>query len=1425
LPIGFPCSALFVNAEAQFGGDYLNCLWTNANTLTITLGGTALLQPAVVSTDTVVDPRLDPDCLSQLNFPAWQSRIALLPPRKSSAEYLPGSMAAYHVLDGRLSAEDLDSYFEATGSLAAVVASGSVDISRPLEPTLPMPILSGVQVVGQCAGIKLNTYATASSGGRDFASIRWTIDTETEGGERLGEAALQNITKALQVQDGQPAIEILAAVLPIQEYLVTVHMVNFMCFYGTDELQVGKRLAEPPMVLLASPATRTVVKSDAIRLEVDATLPSCGGGGGSAKTRLGFQWNQYEDVCNASSTGAACGPSANPKILLLPAYALNIGKHTFSIDTFVEGAVDLVTTTQFYVQVIPSEVIANIAGGARNVLLGQPFHLDASQSRNPNYLPGATNTLSYIWSCYVVRAVGTTAETIKPGQTTCADLDPVYATADDRAEQLVVPSIFSGFSDVQLRFSILVASIDNRNNNATADVLVSLEEGVINGTIVLEHLYTGSGKFVDPNRINPSDKLVLMTQIKLNTANASEYNTLGYQWSSRDSVLDLYRLQEKGLISPRITGQGVGLCDSDPSLYCNYLVFKAGIFQSGSTYNIQLDLTQGYSSARTDIRINVNSAPTGGQFLVDPVSGQALVTQFDFLAISWTDDPSDLPLSFAFAQQTCETCVVELLRPFNSQADATSGLPPGGDVNETLTAIAYVRDKPGAEEYVKTAVQSLAPAADEIGSVVNASLSIINALLEETNPVKALVAMSQSSSLLKPSNASATNATDTEKEVRGTLLMQAVQASGTVFVDQDGVFLQMTSVDSITNGGRVGNDTASLAMTHINNLMTGATDSGDPSILTGGAAQSAVGSLSNLVSVGVGNSSLSTMRDSLDKTAALQNKLLVSGEDPVETTTDNLVVAASRIDLSSASPIGLSGSGDAAGFGLPSQASNSSVGVAYVQFKQNPYAFAGNETNDGLASEVTSLDLTSSDGPVTQFPEGLSVALPVTDPAFADAENGAQEVIGIQQVNVTCLKNSTIPFNIANISWFDCPDEHGNQLYNLTCSGNETYFDDLTCNTVLVTVASCAFWDVEKEVWSDKGCSLNEQVNGSLSCTCTHLTDYVAQFSTIGANFLATLSFIAEISLEDLLAALPALAFFGTLCGIFIYAMIRSHKTYKDAEKERILEELNDPATAVLFQLALQEENVARFLIGQSTKSNGKNKLKSALVSYEEMFMAYCLSDGTASAAKAEQIRTLFNAIDVNGDEELSATELFKFFRFANPEISKEDITKMTGLVKFSNNATGVGVITCDEFVKFFSIITQNLDQKRFDMNISFWLTVKQTESKILKSVGLSDTSPDVLAKEAVGWAQETRLTLKDDAAPLPPPMFEPWREQETEQDTKELDEMLVAKALVEHNTQQLKDFTNVRGNFWKGMCINHPIVNLFSDFTDLHRHQVRTYE
>ena len=458
------------------------------------------------------------------------------------------------------------------------------------------------------------------------------------------------------------------------------------------------------------------------------------------------------------------------------------------------------------------------------------------------------------------------------------------------------------------------------------------------------------------------------------------------------------------------------------------------------------------------------------------------------------------------------------------------------------------------------------------------------------------------------------------------------------------------------------------------------------------------------------------------------------------------------------------------------------------------------------------------------------MSLPVTDPAYSETKDGEETVLDVQTINITCYDNvtclgsecddTTIPANLANISWFDCPDENGNQLFNLSCSGDSTYTDTLTCTRILEVVATCSFWDTELETWSSDGCELLEQVNGTLQCRCTHLTDYVAQFSSIGTNFLATVSYFDDVTLADVLAALPALILFGVIMGIFTVGMVRSYSSHRAKKKQKILDDLADPATAVLFQLALQEHHIARYLVRRAARTD--DDALSALVTPEEALMGFSIFLGDASEKRTAHVRELFLLIDDSGDGFLSLSEMYKFVRFMNPRCTEQEVNRIVRLVKFTPNNAGELVITEDEFVSFFTKITQLLDDERFEKNVEFWNSVKDMEAEIKTSLGQAGRdSTNIFSKEAIRWAQaQPEISLPEREAGVPPPMFEPWREQETEADTKEIDELLIAKQLVEHNNNQLNGFRDIWANFVKGMAINHPIINLFSDFTDLHRHQ-----
>jgi hypothetical protein len=170
---------------------------------------------------------------------------------------------------------------------------------------------------------------------------------------------------------------------------------------------------------------------------------------------------------------------------------------------------------------------------------------------------------------------------------------------------------------------------------------------------------------------------------------------------------------------------------------------------------------------------------------------------------------------------------------------------------------------------------------------------------------------------------------------------------------------------------------------YINAISTGALSSGEIGVLSSDAAQATVDTISNLFLAGVQNasSSIGTIHGILNKTTPMQADSLVLGENPVGTASDNLIVQARRVSISSkasaaiisldSTGIVLNGSVNrnvAATFDVSASDANvRSVTSSVAVFKQDPHEFAG-EKDAGIASAVTSLELQSDGEPGTKFP-------------------------------------------------------------------------------------------------------------------------------------------------------------------------------------------------------------------------------------------------------------------------------------------------------------------------------------------------------------------------------------------------------------------------------------------------------------------------
>ncbi|KAJ1636383.1 hypothetical protein T492DRAFT_959500 [Pavlovales sp. CCMP2436] len=78
------------------------------------------------------------------------------------------------------------------------------------------------------------------------------------------------------------------------------------------------------------------------------------------------------------------------------------------------------------------------------------------------------------------------------------------------------------------------------------------------------------------------------------------------------------------------------------------LAFRSGALTAGALYRFALTVTGGPQLAFGAVMVQMNRAPWGGGLSASPATGFALVTAFELRAQGWTDEESDLPLSYGF---------------------------------------------------------------------------------------------------------------------------------------------------------------------------------------------------------------------------------------------------------------------------------------------------------------------------------------------------------------------------------------------------------------------------------------------------------------------------------------------------------------------------------------------------------------------------------------------------------------------------------------------------------------------------------------------------------------------------------------------------------------------------------------------------------
>lgn len=111
--------------------------------------------------------------------------------------------------------------------------------------------------------------------------------------------------------------------------------------------------------------------------------------------------------------------------------------------------------------------------------------------------------------------------------------------------------------------------------------------------------------------------------------------------------------------------------------------------------------------------------------------------------------------------------------------------------------------------------------------------------------------------------------------------------------------------------------------------------------------------------------------------------------------------------------------------------------------------------------------------------------------------------------------------------------------------------------------------------------------------------DYAAQFRAIGSNFVQTVLYIDDISLQDVLAALPAVIYMGVLLSLLTVTIVRAYWTHWRQARKVILQESLNMRTSILFQKLVQPKSIMKYFMRETVLEQGETELM--LIEFDEL--------------------------------------------------------------------------------------------------------------------------------------------------------------------------------------------------------------------------------
>jgi hypothetical protein len=629
------------------------------------------------------------------------------------------------------------------------------------------------------------------------------------------------------------------------------------------------------------------------------------------------------------------------------------------------------------------------------------------------------------------------------------------------------------------------------------------------------------------------------------------------------------------------------------------LAIRPNVLRAGDTYTFRYTVTDPINGAgSSEVTIEINEAPLLGIFDVTPNDGIAYET-FEFSCTQFSDEDGPLKYVFGYFDEINNVFVQLTARPTMENSYHTSSIPAGTGPNSTMLFVVNVIDSLGAitqaTKRVTVREYQVESAADFDAFTSKASSNLDSAV--ESGDVESIANLGTSlSDMFNKMSAKARRirSSDTDVDAAGTVIREKIIGALNNAVNKDqtpssaeSVNQVASALNAITNNPlQISNTTLSTAEIFISNTTDKLSDSFslEASSSLGNAVSNLIQNLQVQVSAVSGeipgvefpdmngprrvHESTPTSKTSLTailaKSLENQKKLIENlGFKMLKNTLPGL--EAQKLKTPSFSSFIFKED--------PSKLSDKQIsidGVSQALSSQVllPASFSKTDNTETFGSQPVGIKINVQSNPYIDNSASQNIASPVLTIKFATDDESVLDVKDLRDAIKMILP---VPQGV-NVSAI---------RVNETLGG---------------FVPMCRYWDTKNNTWSSAGCKMTNYTKSSISCECTHTTDYSSflEYITPQLNILHAQDFrnITKLNKDNMLALVfmcILLFLYVVLMTIFFAArlFVSHRKRSKVSETTETKQEKHEPSGPLRkIWHELKSENVYLALIVGSEHDN-----------------------------------------------------------------------------------------------------------------------------------------------------------------------------------------------------------------------------------------------